>query len=135
MINNIATFGSGVRIKPASWQTFNQTGMPYQGRGWQATTHLAQRLGDRHIPATAIRAALDLADLCIPLEHRKMKLSCSRRAIKRASYDELYAPLLRYIRRLVLVVSEDGDVVTAWLEQARSLNPGAESSDDEMLIH
>ena len=132
-MRQIENFGSG-RVKPATWQPFTAAHRCLCG-GWNATEHLWERIDERHIPAGAVDAVLAFADLFVPLGDGKLKLSCSRKAIKRACHTRICGRVLRHIRKLVVIVSRDGAVVTAWLEQARSLHPMSDHGRSEMAIH
>jgi hypothetical protein len=133
MTRQIENVVSG-RVKPASWQPFTAAHRCLCG-DWSATGHLSERLDERYIRAEAIGIMLALADLFVPLGDGKLKLSCSRKAIKRACHAGNCDRVLRQVRKLVVIVSEDGAVVTAWLEQARSLHPNADHERSEMVIH
>ncbi|MEN3974282.1 hypothetical protein [Emcibacter sp. SYSU 3D8] len=133
MMRQIENFGSG-RVKPATWKPFTADHRSICGH-WSATGHLHERIDQRHILPDAVDAVLTFADLFVSLGDGKLKLACSRKAIKRACHTRTCDRVRRQVRKLVVIVSEQGAVVTAWLEQARSLHPVVDEDRYEMVIH
>ncbi len=98
---------------------------------WFETAHLARRCSERRIGANAVARGLDLADLRRPLEDGKIRLGFSRRVIRRVQRDPALAPRARFFARLVLIVSEDGAVITGWLGRRRQCRPAIRRDDAE----
>jgi hypothetical protein len=110
---------AGGHPKARSWRRFVRP----EGWRFRTTAHLDRRCAERHIPEDAVEAGYTLADLTIPLAGGRRKLGLSRRAIRRAAHDRALAARLRHLARLVLVVTGDGRVMTAWLDHPRRPHP------------
>jgi hypothetical protein len=120
---------TGGRLKQQDWSPFSRPA-DWQGREWQETAHLRRRMVERGISAATLRAGLELADLCVPLGEGRLKLGFSRRAIRRAAHDRSLRVRERLLDRLVLVVAEEGSVLTAWLDHPRPCHPPFDRDDE-----
>ena len=131
-VNPMAPVAPGLpagRTRRPDWRGF-QRPAEWREACWFATRHAASRCAERGVPAQAVIAALRLADLCIPGGDGALRLTCSRKALRRARHDAQAAASVRILARLVLVVSFDGAVITAWLDVPRRVHPQAACNDD-----
>ena len=113
---------SGGRIKSGGWRRFERPA-GWTARSGARNAHLGARCDERSIPAEAILAGLALADLVLPLPEGRLKLRLSRRGIRRLARAQ-NRKQARMLGRLVIVASDEGHPITAWLDDARPVRRG-----------